>query len=250
VDSLDFRESYEAVNESRIFEGCNRSEDQGNTEDQLNYGLMLFKGYGIPMNKSLAAHYFKLSADQGIAQAQFNYGNMLSEGYGIPMNKSLAVHYFQLSADQGDAQAQLNYGIMLFKGDGIPMNKSLAAQYFKLSADQGNQQAQILNDIVFSGGGGIPMNELHIVESFTSSISQPQAAIGEENRSHDRKFVLTRTDNQSNQVNEEGEGFELAQSIPLLGGEGLSDLRKEADAGSGVAEFCYHLLLDELTSDL
>jgi TPR repeat protein len=55
------------------------------------------------MNKSLAAHYFKLAADQSHARAQFNYGIMLLCGQGISINKSLAAHYFKLSADQGDA---------------------------------------------------------------------------------------------------------------------------------------------------
>jgi TPR repeat protein len=83
-----------------------------------------------------------LSADQEDARAQFNYGFMLVEGSGIPINKSLAAHYYKLSADQGDAQGQLTYGVMLNSGSGIPMNKSLAARYFKLSADQGNTHAQ------------------------------------------------------------------------------------------------------------
>jgi TPR repeat protein len=55
------------------------------------------------MDKSLAAHYFKLSADQGNAYGQCNYGVCLRDGDGVVMDKSLAAHYFKLSADQGDA---------------------------------------------------------------------------------------------------------------------------------------------------
>jgi TPR repeat protein len=43
---------------------------------------MLFEGVGIPRDKSLAAHYFKLAVDQGNADARFNYGWMLSHGDG------------------------------------------------------------------------------------------------------------------------------------------------------------------------
>jgi TPR repeat protein len=74
----------------------------------LNYGLLLAKGDGIPMNKSLATYYFKLSADQGIAEAQFNYGLSLARGDGIAMNKPLAAHYFKMSADQKNHHAQFN----------------------------------------------------------------------------------------------------------------------------------------------
>jgi TPR repeat protein len=69
------------------------------------------------MNKSLAAHYYKLSADQGFANAQFNYGVCLETGSGIEMNKSLAAHYFKLAADQGHPQARLRYEGILTDAD-------------------------------------------------------------------------------------------------------------------------------------
>jgi TPR repeat protein len=74
---------------------------------------MLSHGEGISMNRSYAAHYYKLSADQGYAEAQFDYGMMLSHGEGISMNRSHAAHYFKLSADQSHAEAQFNYGMMM-----------------------------------------------------------------------------------------------------------------------------------------
>jgi hypothetical protein len=45
---------------------------------------------------------------------------------GIPMNKSIEAHCFKLSADQGNALAQFNYEVLVTSGDGVPMNKSLA----------------------------------------------------------------------------------------------------------------------------
>jgi TPR repeat protein len=65
----------------------------------VNYGVLLYDGNGISMNKSLAAHHYKLSADQGYAHAQFAYGVSLANGAGISINKSLAAHYYKLSAD-------------------------------------------------------------------------------------------------------------------------------------------------------
>jgi TPR repeat protein len=152
------------------------SADQGDPTSQFKYGVMLHEGDGIPMNKSLAAHYFKLSADQGDAAAQFYYGILLLKGDGIRMNKSLAADYYRLSADQGHAVAQFGYGVMLAKGDGIAMNKSLAADYFKLSADQGVATAQFNYGIMLWKGDGIPMNKSLAADYFKLSADQGHAA--------------------------------------------------------------------------
>jgi TPR repeat protein len=58
------------------------------------------------------------------------------------MDKSLAAHYYKLPADQGHTIAQFNYAFLLEKGDRIAMDKSLAAHYYKLSVDQESLLAQ------------------------------------------------------------------------------------------------------------
>jgi TPR repeat protein len=55
------------------------------------------------MNKSLAAHYFKLSADQGLLSAQLHFAILLREGRVIEGNITLSAHYFKLAADQGSS---------------------------------------------------------------------------------------------------------------------------------------------------
>jgi TPR repeat protein len=47
----------------------------------------------VPINNSLAAHYYKLAADRGHTTAQNDHGFLFSKRDDIPMNKSLAVHY-------------------------------------------------------------------------------------------------------------------------------------------------------------
>jgi TPR repeat protein len=54
-----------------------------------------------------------LAAYQGDAQAQFNYGLVLDHGDGIPTDKSLAAHYYKLAADQGLTGARINYEALL-----------------------------------------------------------------------------------------------------------------------------------------
>jgi TPR repeat protein len=104
---------------------------------------MLNNGDGILINKSLAAHYYRLSADQGIAVAQFNYGLMLNNGDGISINKSLAAHYFKLSADQGSAVSQYCYALWLFTGEILSRDTALAIDYLQRAADGGFVFAQL-----------------------------------------------------------------------------------------------------------
>jgi TPR repeat protein len=66
--------------------------------------VLIESGDGIPIDKSLAAHYFKLAADQGYAAAQTNYRTLLEDGDGIPIDRSLAAHYYKLAADQSHSR--------------------------------------------------------------------------------------------------------------------------------------------------
>ncbi|MDR2787075.1 MAG: sel1 repeat family protein, partial [Candidatus Accumulibacter sp.] len=99
--------------------------DPGDAAAQFNYALLLENGEGMPIDKSLAAHYYKLAADQGYAAAQCNYSFLLFNGDGIPMDKALAAHYFKMAADLGCVNAQCSYGFILSNGDGIPTDKAL-----------------------------------------------------------------------------------------------------------------------------
>jgi TPR repeat protein len=101
-----FESSVQALED---LEETRNTADQGNVEAQLKCGLCLFSGDGVPRDRALAAHYFKLAADQGNADAQLAYGLCLYSGEGIPTDKSLAAHYFGLAADQGDADVRPVY---------------------------------------------------------------------------------------------------------------------------------------------
>jgi TPR repeat protein len=107
---------------SKLVNALRLSAEQGDRNAQFKYGVRLEYGRGVPMNKSLAAHYYKLSADQGDPQSQFSYGDCLAHGRGVPKNKSLAAHYYKLSADQGFAHGQSAYGFYLYHGRGVPKN--------------------------------------------------------------------------------------------------------------------------------
>jgi hypothetical protein len=93
--------------------------DQGHADGQFLYGLCLYRGYGVSVDKRLSAHYLKLAADQGHAHGQFNYGVCLYRGDGVSVDERLSAHYLKLAADQGHADGQFNYGLCLSRGDGL-----------------------------------------------------------------------------------------------------------------------------------
>jgi TPR repeat protein len=71
---------------------------------------MPLRGTRGGIDKSLAARCFKLAVDQGNRDAFVSYGLCLFTGDGIAVNKSRAaymyMYYYKLATDQGDAYAQ------------------------------------------------------------------------------------------------------------------------------------------------
>ncbi|KAK8890602.1 hypothetical protein M9Y10_035381 [Tritrichomonas musculus] len=63
------------------------------------YGMMLYEGRGIPMNKKEAGKYLKMAADAGYANAMKDYSYMLSNGDGIPIDKKEAKRYSELVSE-------------------------------------------------------------------------------------------------------------------------------------------------------
>jgi TPR repeat protein len=51
---------------------------------------------------------YKLAAESGNAIAQSNYAVFLGNGYGIPMEKSLSAHYKTLAGDDGPPGLEFN----------------------------------------------------------------------------------------------------------------------------------------------
>jgi hypothetical protein len=78
---------------------------------------MLVYGEGISMNKSLAAHYFKMTVDQGVAIAQHNYAILLRMGEAIIQQTNYWQHII-INGQQIKDLVRLN-SIMLIAADGI-----------------------------------------------------------------------------------------------------------------------------------
>jgi len=57
-------------------------------------------------------------AEQGNHSAQFFLGVCYANGYGVPKNREMALHWYRLSSDQGNWLAQNDLGVMYQNGDG------------------------------------------------------------------------------------------------------------------------------------
>lgn len=56
--------------------------EKGNSESMCNYGLMLYTGNGVPMDKKEGLKYFKMAADKVLIKVMYNYEFALNKGDG------------------------------------------------------------------------------------------------------------------------------------------------------------------------
>jgi TPR repeat protein len=86
-----------------MMDSCNCAAiwEQRNPIAQFNYGVLLATGNGIQMNKSLAAHYFRLSADDGLSEAQYRYAQIPIDGVEAEKNERVGIAYLRRAANQG-----------------------------------------------------------------------------------------------------------------------------------------------------
>ena len=80
--------------------------DQGNTDAQLNVGLMYDVGRGVPEDPARAVSWYQQSAERGHAAAQFNLGLMYASGRGIEQDAGQARYWLAQAAGQGLQEAR------------------------------------------------------------------------------------------------------------------------------------------------
>lgn len=108
----------------------NKLSSKGNCLAMYEYGMMLFTGNRIPIDKPKAAEYFKKASNYNFPVAMIQYCYMLLNGDGIPIDKSKAIEYYKKAADLGDSTAMLEYGKILVLKHDIESYKK-AAELFK-----------------------------------------------------------------------------------------------------------------------
>jgi TPR repeat protein len=146
------------INLSGAAEYYKMAADQHDPKGQLNYAFALHRGLGIETDPIGAAKYYKLAADQDSATAQLWYGSCLDDGVGVEKDLIGAARYYKMAADQNDAIAQSTYGLCLEEGHGVEKDLVSAARYYKLAADQHLPVAQTNYGRCLFEGIGVPID--------------------------------------------------------------------------------------------
>lgn len=128
--------------------------EQEDPEAQFLLGLIHENGNGIPKDREMAIHLYRLAAEQGHPEAQVNLGSLLEEG--TPGQLEEAVYWYTVAAEQNAmVQAQYNLGILYFIGKGVKQNFSQALKLFTQAAQKGDVESTILVGSMHEKGQGI-----------------------------------------------------------------------------------------------
>ena len=105
-----------------------------------------------------AAFWFQQAANKDLSPAQLQMGLLLYFGLGLPSDRKEATLSFQKAAPDS-AIAQLQFGLMLYNGIGIAENKQYALFLFKKAAEQGLLLAQLQLFEIFKNDNSDPANK-------------------------------------------------------------------------------------------
>ena len=110
----------------------------------LRVGQCHARGWGRPIDKNLAADWYRRAADSGLAPAQTAYGLVLQRGEGVERDLPAAASWFGRAARGGDSNASLALARAHEAGAGVDRDPVRAAQWMQHAADQRNPAAQLV----------------------------------------------------------------------------------------------------------
>jgi len=120
-----------------------------------------WQAYQAGQYDAALSHWIPL-ADQGDTNAQLNVGLMYDVGKGVPEDPARAVRWYQQSAERGHAAAQFNLGLMYASGRGIEQDAGQARFWLAQAAGQGLQEARAMlpefseQSSTGAAGAGVP----------------------------------------------------------------------------------------------
>ena len=114
------------------FRLCQTAAEAGHARGQYLLAQFYQDGIGIPVNISLALHWFQRSAEQNYAPAQCQLGVIHCNGeLGLEKDPEAAVQWFRLAADQNDPGGRAWLARCCYLGVGVEQNKDEAARIWK-----------------------------------------------------------------------------------------------------------------------
>ena len=141
-------------------------------EAQYKLAIILYRGIGVPQNKTSALSWFRKAAKQGMVLAQYNLGIMYSNGDGVTQDKEKAIEWLLKAAERGISLAQYHLGSIFYVGEVVHQNKEKAAHWYRQAAELGHPNAQYNLAVMLFNGDGIPQDKEQAINWYRESAEQ------------------------------------------------------------------------------
>ena len=92
-------------------------------------------GFDAPVDKTEAAHLYKMLSDNGNDEAKWKYAGMLNNGEGVQENKEEAAQLYETAIANGNQNAINGYVNMLSRSDSID-DKMKAEHLLNMDVDK------------------------------------------------------------------------------------------------------------------
>jgi len=179
------------------------SQDSIPLKNQYFFGVMFYRGQGVPQNYEEAARWFsrvitgpcrqtpnqavkESYAESGassrrktpaqdaeyIRSAQYYLGFMYFNGQGVAQNYDEAARLFTEAANQGHAEAQNLLGRAYYSGLGRKKNANEAVKWWRKAAEQGQAEAQNSMGDAYCNGNGVAKNYKTAVTYYRKAAQQ------------------------------------------------------------------------------
>ena len=116
--------------------------EKGSSRSQVNYGLALVNGRGVPVNEAEGLKWIEKSAAQGQPHAFYVQGLFFYHGTaGHPQDYAKALPLLEKAADDDHAGAENTLGVMYEQGLGVGIDLAKAEAWYRKAAEQGEPKA-------------------------------------------------------------------------------------------------------------
>jgi TPR repeat protein len=137
-------------------------------------GTMYYEGKGVPLDRKIAADWFRKAAEQGDTYAQYRLGVMYLKGDGVPQDKKEAFSWLRMAADNKDTKTKAGFllGAMHEYGEGAPRNSTEAVRWYRRTAEQGDPHSQYALGVMYFNGVGVERDKKEAVKWFRVAAAQ------------------------------------------------------------------------------
>ena len=128
--------------------------DKGDAQAELDLGLALSLGQGVPQDYVAARQWLERAAAHGSSRAQYYVGNLFERGLGTSRSYATAALWYRRAAEQGELVAQTSLARLLARGLGAPRDSQEAQSWYLRAAEKGYAPAQYaLGELMLHGEG-------------------------------------------------------------------------------------------------